>query len=191
MKRWLLWLALLPSLASATVVTVNWTPALMFTDGTAEPASDIGSSTVQYGPCSATTPLSVATITGTFTAQGGLNHAQSPDLPSGTYCFAVITNSLTAGSSAPSPAIKDVITKNAGAPAVTGTSNQLVTSGIAVYLATQIPDGWAFTQVGTVPVGTPCDPLQGVSTMDVVPQKNITVTWQTAVQPLAIVAPCH
>jgi len=191
MKHLLCLLLLLPQLALATVVTVNWTPALKFTDGTTESASDIGSSTVQYGTCSTTTPLSVATIAGTFMAQGGLNHAQSPDLPPGTYCFQVITNSLTQGSSDPSNAVKDVIAANPGAPALTSTGNQLVTTGTAVYLATQVPDGWAFTQVGTVPVGTPCDPTQGVNTMNVVPQKNITVAWQTAVQPLSILALCH
>ena len=42
MKHLLCLLLLLPSLALATVVTVNWTPALKFTDGTTESASDIG-----------------------------------------------------------------------------------------------------------------------------------------------------
>lgn len=191
MKRLLPLLLLLPGMAFATLVTVSWTNPTQYTDGTAMPGTDIGSTTVQYGSCSSSSPLSVATVAGTFTAQGGTTHAQSPDLPAGTYCFQAITNSLSAGSSVPSVAASAVIAKNAGAPAITGTTAQLVTASTAVYLATQIPDGWAFTQVGTVPAGTPCDPTQGVGAYNVVPQKGITVTWSTAVQPLAIVAPCH
>jgi len=105
MKR-LLWLLLcLPSFALANVITLSWVPALAYTDGSTELATDIGSSTVQYGPCSATTPLTLASVTGTFTAQGGKNSAQSPDLPAGTYCFEVTTNSLLYGPGVPSDAI--------------------------------------------------------------------------------------
>lgn len=178
-------------IASATVVTVSWSNPTTYTDGSAMPGTDIGSTTVQYGSCSSSSPLSVATVAGSFTAQGGTTHAQSPDLPAGTYCFQAITNSLTLGSSAPSVAASETIAKNPGAPALGALSTQLVTSGTAIYLATQIPDGWAFTQVGTVQVGTPCDASQGVNTYNVVPQKGITVTWLTAVQPLSIVAQCH
>jgi len=191
MNRLFSLLLLLPTITFATVVTISWTNPTTYTDGSALPGTDIGSTTVQYGPCSTTTPLSVTTVAGTFTAQGGTTHAQSPDLPAGTYCFQAITNSLSQGSSVASVAVKDAIAKNAGAPALATPTNQLVTSGTAVYLATLIDDGWAFTQVGTVPVGTPCDATQGVNQYNEVPQKGVTVTWQTAVQPRSIVALCH
>lgn len=78
-----------------------------------------------------------------------------------------------------------------GAISVQPPNIMLKTTGTAVFIATQVPDGWAFTGVGSVPVGSPCISSQGVNQYNVVSQQGITVTWLTAVHPLAIMGLCQ
>jgi len=191
MKRWLLLFALLPQWALATVVTVSWTNPTAYTDKSVMPGTDIGSTTVQYGTCSTTTPLAVATVAGTFTAQGGTTHAQSPDLPAGAYCFQAVTNSLCCGPSDPSVAAQDVITRP-GVPVVSGTTNQVVTTSTTAFTLVKQHDAQLMLAVGSVPLGTACITDEGALSHGVfytaVPK--VSVTLSGTVSPDIVYALC-
>lgn len=69
-------------------------------------------------------------------------------------------------------------------------SNLVVKGNTQVFAVKQTKDHLATTNpVGTIPIGTLCDPTQRVNDMFIVPRDS--VTWYGNVQPQAVVAPCN
>lgn len=175
-------------------ITYNWVNTTLNTDGSTLAPTAITSSTILYGPCTGSgNTLAVGTPTQTLTAQGGVTHATTPTVAPGQWCATVNNNAGSIAGVPSNPVSVTVATLQPGAPAVqTPTSTGgLKTTGTAVFLVTQIPNGYAFTQVGTVPVGSPCIANSGVNAYNVVDQTQTTVSFSTAVQPLAVVALCQ
>jgi len=69
-----------------------------------------------------------------------------------------------------------------------GSTVAMVTVGTVVYMELQTQDGFSFLAVGTVPIGTPCDPKQRVNDFYVVPAS--AVTWTGKIHRLAALAAC-
>lgn len=70
----------------------------------------------------------------------------------------------------------------------TGGTVAMVTVGTIVYMELQTQDGFSFLAVGTIPLGTPCDPKQRVNDFYVVPAS--AVTWTGKIHRLAALAAC-
>lgn len=64
----------------------------------------------------------------------------------------------------------------------------MVTVATTAYMELQVQDGFNFLAVGTVPLGTPCDPTQRVNNFNVVPAS--AVTWTGKIHRLAALAAC-
>ena len=70
----------------------------------------------------------------------------------------------------------------------TGAAVNMVTTSTTVFMELQVQDGFSFLAVGTVPLGTPCDPNQRVNNFNVVPAS--AVTWTGSIHRLAALAAC-
>ncbi|HSV90890.1 MAG TPA: hypothetical protein VLH80_07305 [Nitrospiraceae bacterium] len=64
----------------------------------------------------------------------------------------------------------------------------MVTVATTVYMELQVPNGFSFLAVGTVPLGTACDPTQRVNDFYVIPAS--AVTWSGNIHRLAALAAC-
>ena len=110
----------------------------------------------------------------------------------GTICYAA-TAVGTVGSSSAESAQTAQVCAVVAPPATppqppTGTTVTPVTVGTIVYMEVQVADGFNFLAVGTVPLGTPCDPTQRVNNFNVVPAS--AVTWTGSIHRLAVLAAC-
>lgn len=72
--------------------------------------------------------------------------------------------------------------------APTNPTVNMVTVATTVYMELQVKDGFSFLAVGTIPLGTPCDPTQRVNNFNVVPSS--AVTWTGSIHRLAALAAC-
>lgn len=70
----------------------------------------------------------------------------------------------------------------------TNVTVNMVTVATTVYMELQVQDGFNFLAVGTIPIGTPCDPTQRVNNFNVVPAS--AVTWTGKIHRLAALAAC-
>lgn len=106
----------------------------------------------------------------------------------GTWCYE-ITAVVASVESAHSPESCGVMASSTPAPSAPGKPTVTsVTVATTVYMELQVPDGFSFLAVGTVPLGTACDPTQRVNDFSVVPAS--AVTWTGKIQRLAALAAC-
>lgn len=110
----------------------------------------------------------------------------------GTICYA-FTAVGTLGTSSLESAQTAPVCATVAPPATqpqppTGTTVTPVTVATTVYMELQVQDGFSFLAVGTVPLGTPCDPKQRVNNFNVVPAS--AVTWTGSIHRLAALAAC-
>lgn len=181
MKRLLLALLLLPGLAHATDVVVTCTPSLT---GTLGEVLDPAAITFTFYGSMVGTPVSpLANAIGLTT-----NSTKRLNLDAGVHQYACTEtfmgqesaqSAVTLFTVAPPP----IVPGAPGAPTVTP-----VTVATTVYMELQTPNGFGFLAVGTVPLGTPCNPNQRVNNFNVVPRE--LVTWTGKIQRLAALAAC-
>lgn len=113
--------------------------------------------------------------------------------PGATKCYAWTAVGTRAGPSGPISA-ESVQTAPVCVPvpvqpqSPTGGAVNMVTVATTVYMELQVQDGFSFLAVGTVPIGTPCDPTQRVNNFNVVPAS--AVTWTGSIHRLAALAAC-
>lgn len=191
----LLWLfALLPGLAAAGTLSVSWAPPVLCSDGSPIASCAVVSYPIWAEPCTVAAPLT-GPFSGSPTATAPANATAFafPNTPAGTtWCVTVAAQSAAAGGlSAQSNVAVATVSVAPGAPAILNASGTLKTTGTAVYLASMIPGGWSFLQVGTVPQGSACVPSHGIEIYNVLDQTKVTVTWSDpTLKPLTIVAIC-
>lgn len=166
--------------ATSSTLTIQWTAPIAYTDGSSIAAGTSVTYNV-YGGIQGAIKMVVAP------AVSGLSNVQT--VTPGNWCYQVtaIVASVESASSPESCATVGVssspVPNAPGKPTVSP-----VTTGTAVYMELQVPDGFSFLQVGTVPLGTPCDPTQRVNDYLVVPAS--AVTWTGKIHRLAALAIC-
>lgn len=110
----------------------------------------------------------------------------------GTICYtptAVGTRGTSISESAQPPLVCAVVAAPTVPPVPPGgTTVTAVTVATTVYMELQVPNGFSFLAIGTVPLGTPCDMTQGVNNFNVVPAA--AVTWTGNIHRLAALAAC-
>lgn len=184
MKRLLLLALLLsPAIACATDLTLGCTAPTTFTDGTPIPAGTAitfnfygamqGSPLVlvsgaPFASCSSVrTNVNIGTLC--YTASAIVNGQESAQ--SAQVCF---DNGLPPPSTTPSTPGQMTVTP--------------VTVATTAYMELQVPNGFSFLAIGTVPLGTPCNPAQRVNNFNVV--DAAAVTWTGSIKRLAVLAAC-
>ena len=177
-------------------LNVTWTVPTACSDGSAISGCPITGWALWSIPNPGTCPPSpysgAATQTLTTPAILTYDFAGTPTGSAWCVTVAAMSNATVGLQSNPAAGVAAGPLVAPGAPSVSiPPAQSLKTSGTDVFIATQVPDGWAFTKVGSVPVGSPCVPAQGVDQYNVVSQQGITVTWLTAVHPLAIMGLCQ
>lgn len=110
----------------------------------------------------------------------------------GTICYAPTAvgtrGTSTAESAQPTP-VCSVVQPPATPPQPPGSPTvTAVTVATTVYMELQVPNGFSFLAIGTVPLGTPCDMTQGINNFNVVPTS--AVTWTGNIHRLAALAAC-
>lgn len=197
MKRLLFPLLMLlswhPIHALAANLTVNWSVPIACSDGSALSNCPIVKWDIWTATCSATnvppSPFSGAPAASVPVGPLTFTFANTP---AGTWC-ATVAGETTNGqlSQQSNVAVAVLGTVAPGAPSVTiPPATSLKTTGTAVFLATNIPNGFGFTQLGTVPVGSPCIGGEGADAYNSVDQTKVTVTWSTAIHAINVVALC-
>lgn len=115
-----------------------------------------------------------------------------PNVTPGTICYAptaIGTRGTSSAESAQPPLKCAVVAAPATQPQPPGgTTATAVTVATTVYMELQVPNGFSFLAIGTVPLGTPCDMTQGVNNFNVVP--TAAVTWTGNIHRLAALAAC-
>lgn len=81
---------------------------------------------------------------------------------------------------------QDIESQTSGS--TTKVTTLFVTLSTQVYYVIQQPDKFILLPIGTVPVGTDCDPVQSVNGFYGVPRDQ--VTWGGTAQPFSVVAEC-
>lgn len=187
MKR--LWLALLlcPALVRATDVTVACVPTLTGTQaGVQVPLDPTLLTFTIYGSMVGQPLVPLANAIGlTVCSSRRLNLDVGVHQYSATQTYqgheSALGPTVTFTVAPPPPPI--IVPAPPGAVTVTP-----VTVATTVYMELQTPNGFGFLAVGTVPLGTPCDPNQRVNNFNVVPRE--LVTWTGKIQRLAALAAC-
>ena len=176
---------LMVSAVRATDLTVNCTPPTTDISGNPLPAGEALTFNL-YGAVQGT-PLKLLTPT-----PGGVCQWVRTNVTPGVICYAataVGTLGTSSAESAQTPQVCATVTPPATQPQPpTGTTVTPVTVGTIVYMEVQVQDGFNFLAVGTVPLGTPCDPTQRVNNFNVVPAS--AVTWTGSIHRLAALAAC-
>jgi len=171
-------LALLPSLALAGTVTLNWTAPTTRTDGTT--LTNLAS----YNIYRASSAAGLATATKLATVAAPALTYTDASAPGGQTWYyaatAVDSNGLESAQTNPVSAAVP-----AAKPSPPG---NLTVGAITAYTFEKQTDTLAFLAVGTVPLGTQCDVSQPVGPYYVVPRAS--VTWIGTVQPPIVVAAC-
>lgn len=180
MKRSLILLVLIPSMALAATATLTWVAPTNNTDGTALPASQITGYNVYYAiQSSGACPSSYTTK---VTVTGNVLTTTVPNLTVGTWCFVATTLANGLESVYTNPVTKVVPQPAPGPP------SSLAVTALTAYTFEKQVDKIAFLAVGTVPAGTACDVTQPVGAYYVVPRA--AVTWFGSVRPPLVVASC-
>lgn len=161
-------------------LTVAWLPPTTYVDGTVIPSG----TAITYNLYGA---LKGAPKTAVLTGFVGLSSIQA--VTPGNWCYA-ITSVVASVESSPTTEICSIMTApSPPAPSAPGqpTVNS-VTIATTVYMEVQVANGFSFLPIGTVPLGTPCDPSQRVNDFSVVPAS--AVTWTGKIQRQAALAAC-
>lgn len=149
----LLALLLLPGLAQAATLTVNWQPPLTCSDGTPLSGCALTKYTV-YSGLSGATKTVLSTTLPTVTTFAAVNTGP------GNWCVQVSASSA-GGESALSNEVCKVIA--APVPGVPGNVTLTVTvASTTAYTLGKSPGLVVMLPYGTVPAGSSCDPAQGV-----------------------------
>ena len=188
-----LFLCLLPGLALAADINGSWTNPTQNTDGTALTASDLDSTRMEFGTCSA--PLVFGQKLGEVIVAAPLQKATASPAGYGTFCLRAYTRAnyvengvkVTRESSVSNTASVTVPAPNPAPPS--GFTASLVTTSTVAYTVTNANDRLAFLIVGSVPLGTACDPSQHANGFNVVPRS--AVTFDGPAKPTAVLARCQ
>lgn len=173
--------------ARATDLTVKCEPPTLAIDGSAIPADETFTYNL-YGAMQGN-PLKLLTPT-PLSACLSVRQNVTP----GTVCYSLSVFGIRPGmtispeSALTAPVCTQVLAPTATAQPPTGTTAAPVTVATTVYMELQVQDGFSFLAVGTVPLGTPCDPTQRVNFFNVVPAS--AVTWTGSIHRLAALAAC-
>jgi hypothetical protein len=176
---------MMSSAVLATDLTVSCQPSTTAVDGSPLPADE----TIGFNIYGAKQGLPLVLLTPTpLPTCLSVRHNVDP----GTVCYAVGEVGTRGGQTAESGQTTPICT-TVEAPGVkpqtpTGTTVAPVTVATTVYMELQTNDGFSFLAVGTVPLGTPCDPKQRVNDFNVVPAS--AVTWTGKIHRLAALAAC-
>lgn len=178
-------LLLVCTAARATDLTAKCTGPTTDVSGNPLPAGEVITfnlyGAMQGNPLALLTPAALATC---LSVRSNVNP--------GTICYAwtaVGTLGTSSAVSAQTAPVCVTVTAPATAPQPpTGVTVTPVTVATTVYMETQVANGFGFLAVGTVPLGTPCDPNQRVNNFNVVPAT--AVTWTGSIHRLAALAAC-
>lgn len=180
------WVASIASLAAIALclgarpvlagdATLTWTAPTQRTDGSA--LTNLASYRIYYGT-SATALTQTAPVT-----NPGLVTYTIQNLAPGTWYFSM--TALDAGGL--ESARTNIVTKTI-LQAPPNPPGNLVVAALVVYQVIGTPDRFAMIPVGTVPAGTPCDPLQTINGRYAVPRA--AVSWYGSIKPQIVVAQC-
>ena len=140
MKRLLQVLAALFPVA-ALAATVTWTPPTTYTDG----SPIVAGTTVTYNLYAAASPTATPVL-----VTSGLTAPPQTDTPTkGCYWVSAVAN-----------AVESALAGPACAPLAppTGVKVAAQTTSPTAFTLVKVQDSFAFLPIGTVPLGTPCDP---------------------------------
>ncbi len=157
--------------AEAGSAVISWTAPTQNEDGT--PLTDLSGYRILYGTTSTTLTQSKQLT------DASLRSYTVDNLPAGKWYFAM--TALAGASPVRESAQTNVVSKDIAAG--------LTVKEPKVYQIVGTLDHVNLIDVGTVPVGTPCDATQSVLGRYVVPRA--AVTWYGAVKPQAVVAVCE
>lgn len=178
-------LMMLAQIASATDLTVKCTAPTTDVSGHLLPSDEVITFNLYGAPQGQ--PLKLLTP-GPVAACQWVRANVTP----GTICYAataVGTRGTSSAESVQTPQVCTTVAPPATQPQPpTGTTVTPVTVATTVYMELQVKDGFSFLAVGTVPLGTPCDPTQRVNNFYVIPAS--TVTWTGSIHRLAALAAC-
>jgi len=178
-------------------LNVTWTVPTACSDGSAISGCPITGWALWSIPNPGTCPPSpysgAATQTLTTPAILTYDFAGTPTGSAWCVTVAAMSNATVGLQSNPAAGVASGPILAPGAPAasiVVPAGTALKTTGTAVFLVTNTPNGFGFTQLGTVPVGSPCIPGTGANQYNPVDQTKAAVTWTTAVHSINVVALC-
>jgi len=163
--------------AHSAEANLSWTPPTEYVDGTPLPPDALGAYKVYFGL--STTDLQVGTIPAPAT------ETAVPIPTTGTWYFAVTAVTTTGAESEKSEFVSKAFDVLDPTPVPPGNLTVLATR---VYSVAKTTNKFLLVPVGTVPVGTPCDPTQSVNGHYAVPRT--AVTWSGLVRPAIVVAKC-
>lgn len=192
MKKILFLALLMPAVAFAGSVTVNWTAATKNKDGSTIPTTgpdSVGTYKVEYGNCTGGSPVIFGTKAGETTVPGTQLTATIANLAPGTYCFRAYTITVAGGvngTSDPTNVVSAVVSAPLPSPPLP--PGNLTVISLTAFQILGTPNKIELLPVGTVPTGTQCDASQSVNGHNIVPRE--LVTWFGSVRPLAVVAKC-
>lgn len=173
--------------SGGTGLKATWTNPTNYTDGSALPVTDITQTRIEYGTCAGSgNSLTLVTVLGQFLGSGGSTTATSAALAPGTYCLRAFTTAKGV-ESGPTNIVQGSVPQPAPNPPSNLQSAPVVIATTA-YMELRVPNGFSFLAVGTVPLGTPCDPNQRVNFFNVVDRALVHFTG--TIQPQAVVAAC-
>ena len=178
----LLVLSIIAGVAFGGTITVTITPATQNTDGS--PLTDLASHRIEYGTC-ATGSAFGNKLGETLVPMPAVVQAITAN--PGTYCLRAYSVNLAGTQSDPSNVASVVVPQPVPrAPTITAS---LVTTSTVAYTVTNANDRLAFLIVGSVPLGTACDPSQHANGFNVVPRS--AVTFDGPAKPTAVLARCQ
>jgi hypothetical protein len=141
--------------AFAGEATVTWTHPTTRTDGSALPASQIGSTKVEWGTCQGS---SFGTAAGNASAAGAATSLVVPNLPAGTYCFRAATIDTGGLQSGWSAVVSKVV------PVAPPNPPTLVTISTYAYeFRPRLIGGFKLVRVADVKQGVPCSEIPGLA----------------------------
>lgn len=146
----LAWLALV-RVADAATLNFSWTHPTTNTDGTTIPASGAGSLTgtrVQYGTCSGT---AFGTMIAEQVVTAPAATASFANVGPGTYCGRAFARNTYGQESAASNVASRVVPPPVPEPPT------VVTIALAAYEVRPTGNGIRLAEVGTIPLGSPCE----------------------------------
>jgi hypothetical protein len=184
MKKLLYLLLLLPSIAIAGSVTLDWTAPTLNDDGT--PLTDLAGYKLYYGTATGDYPNVID-----IADPSALSYVVD-SLPPGDYFFvATAYNTALVESIYSNEATKTV------PPVAPAPPGNLTVQDLVAFVVLKIDDGISLVAAGSVPSGTSCDPDFTISgygpnseiiTGNVVPYDS--VTWWGSVTSRTVVAKC-
>lgn len=176
LRKNLILLAVLPTIASAGALDVTWVNPTKYTDNTNLAVADIQQNRVEYGTCTGT---AFGTKIGEAISGGAAVAKQIPDVAPGTYCVRVFTTAKNTESAASNVASK-VVAQPAPMPPV-------LTATTTAYTLVKQRDALVMLPVGTVAPDTKCL-ADRVNDMNAVPRDSVTFTG--SVKPEVVFSVC-